>query len=73
MLTEEEEDLLVISVAAEEHEAAFGHASLGGEFLLGPLQRHRTVHLALQHLLDAGPYKLRAKRKCPLLTQPGIN
>ena len=67
MFTEEEEDLLMISVAAEEHEAAFGHACLGGELLFSPVQWHRTVHLAVQHLLDAWPYKLGAQRECPLL------
>ena len=58
MLTEKKKDLVVICVTAEKHEAALGQPGLGGELLLGPVEPHRAVHLAVQQLLQARPDQL---------------
>ena len=58
MLTEKKKDLVVICVTAEKHEAALGQPGLGGELLLGPVEPHRAVHLAVQQLLHARPDQL---------------
>ena len=58
VLTEEKKDLVVICVTAEEHEAALGQPGLGGKLLLGPVEPHRAVHLAVQQLLHARPDQL---------------
>ena len=58
VLTEEEKDLVVICVTAEEHEAALGQPGLGGELLLCPVEPNWVVYLAVQQLLHARPDQL---------------